>query len=501
MLLISALFSVAMGAAQIDPCALLCNRDGPAVCTGGSWTKIDGTCHAYVFRGDSTGTDYCYHTTASAAACPAGGPSVRSADVDRLMRADATTSAPRYSTPPSTQTPRDHRPETTVPTPSAEADSPIRRDERFASFLAAFNVEQVEDLCAAFHNIEGCIRGGSRDADLSGVDPVEYWNRVNGPRLLEMAARPSSCRQALVRAMLLLATRIVHSVPPSASSGFVQASGLSRFCIFHSHVLQAAVEQDGNLGPIVADFFPTLFNTRSRRLGLLYYSIDQMMRSLPPANPLSLLIDGDRTFSDSVDTLNNAQVGSLVRLPVVQDGMNSRAWFSAVARHVFSGQSTGPAGGLFVPRAGTQCIELNVSRPYEGHMRGVYFALGRFLAMSIVLRIPLGVPLPRMFFTRLVGRSDYMTDLEFDDPVMYNRLARIPEGGQDMEHVDIVLEGGADVSSLYQYIVDALEGLFPEQAALRIDVIREGFVSIIPLSVINPVITSDDLHWIVSSEI
>ena len=79
------LIASALGAAPRDPCTQLCNRDGPAICTRGSWTKDNGTCQAYVFRGEPARGDYCYHTGATAATCPGRGQPVRATDVPRLL--------------------------------------------------------------------------------------------------------------------------------------------------------------------------------------------------------------------------------------------------------------------------------------------------------------------------------------------------------------------------------------------------------------------------------
>jgi hypothetical protein len=68
-----------------DPCARLCEFDGPTVCTGGSYTKNGNTCHRYVYRGDPSLKDHCYHTAATKEVCPGGGAPVRPDDVDLLI--------------------------------------------------------------------------------------------------------------------------------------------------------------------------------------------------------------------------------------------------------------------------------------------------------------------------------------------------------------------------------------------------------------------------------
>ena len=73
-----------------DPCTDLCNRDGPAVCTQGSWNQ-NGICHAYFFRGDASIGDYCYHNTETASTCPSTGTKVRVEDATRLLAQSGTT--------------------------------------------------------------------------------------------------------------------------------------------------------------------------------------------------------------------------------------------------------------------------------------------------------------------------------------------------------------------------------------------------------------------------
>jgi hypothetical protein len=52
-----------------DPCTLLCDHEGPAVCTRGSWAK-NGVCHGYYFVNHPSLLHHCYHTSESARACP-----------------------------------------------------------------------------------------------------------------------------------------------------------------------------------------------------------------------------------------------------------------------------------------------------------------------------------------------------------------------------------------------------------------------------------------------
>jgi hypothetical protein len=68
-----------------DPCTDLCTRDGPAVCTKGSWTKPNGYCQNYLYIGSPVYKDYCYHSPANADICPSDGIGVKPEDVEDLL--------------------------------------------------------------------------------------------------------------------------------------------------------------------------------------------------------------------------------------------------------------------------------------------------------------------------------------------------------------------------------------------------------------------------------
>ena len=89
MKLFLSIISVALAA---NPCAELCEFDGPQICTGGSWIKGD-VCHGYLYRGDPMNRDYCYHTVETAASCPSTGLPVLVSEARGLIQR-ATTPAP-----------------------------------------------------------------------------------------------------------------------------------------------------------------------------------------------------------------------------------------------------------------------------------------------------------------------------------------------------------------------------------------------------------------------
>ena len=84
MLYILFLASALIGCASADPCRDLCNKDGPTVCTKGSWAE-NRVCRHYFFVGNPSEGRYCYHTKETASTCPGTGQPVAPEDVARLI--------------------------------------------------------------------------------------------------------------------------------------------------------------------------------------------------------------------------------------------------------------------------------------------------------------------------------------------------------------------------------------------------------------------------------
>ena len=240
-------------AAALDPCTALCNRDGPSICTGGSWTKGGGICHAYLYRGDSSRGDYCYHTGRTAATCPASGAPVRASDVARLLGGVVavqttvapvtTTSTRRITTTPdrSTTIRASSTRSTTVPrrTPLPTSRSLLLRERRsserrsddsvsiFVSRVTAF-ADSVQYLLGSTNAIMGYLSVTFRGETGYGAGVTRDWfatvtsqilNRATGvfrasaddPHYVEInPSAPSNLLRAVGRFMAL---SIVNELP------------------------------------------------------------------------------------------------------------------------------------------------------------------------------------------------------------------------------------------------------------------------------------------------
>lgn len=583
MRLLLLLTGTALGSTPQDLCTLLCNRDGPAICTGGSWTKADGTCQAYLYRGDPSDGEFCYHTSASAAICPSSGRPVRTADVPRLLgRGISTTHAPGSTVTtgrPSTSSTFITRLTRAGSSPSSDEESVIERPTsgtesttttfggrpvratdvprllsspwsvssttsrpfeivttnrpaltRMSAFRGSLPLSvsttqapmtevngtaltslsalirrypgnEVEELCRdSLAQLPELVRHALYSYELAGMTPADFWSRVGGDQLRVLASTTSSCQQLLARSYLVLTARVFRGV----------SSGIADFSRDQPSVVLALIaEEHANAIPIdtcvtpeVARAFPDLLVSRELRIFALTQTINRHMRSGGRPGPQYLSVGRGQAFSDSLWYLNSGDVNSYLNLARVaftgelgvDAGGLGREWFSVVGNIIFASNSTDPAGALFAPREDWEYIELNTSRPLNASTVGAYFAVGRFLAISVIRNSPIAAPLPRMFFSRLLNRPITLADVELDDPAFHRGLVNVQRGGQPMIRAVLGLEDDADCPTVEEFIAERLSDLVPAAAESRLERIREGFNSLIPIESINAFLTSDDLH-------
>jgi hypothetical protein len=149
---------------------------------------------------------------------------------------------------------------------------------------------------------------------------------------------------------------------------------------------------------------------------------------------------------------------------------------------------------LFVPREGTEYIELDVSRPFGSEQRDAYYVVGRYLAASVLRNAPIGVPLPRAFFSRLLDVPITLADVQLDDPTLYRGLMAVRVGGEFMVRQVLGLDYDSPCPTVDAYVDEQLSNVIVPEAELRLEVIRAGFESLIPIASINAFLTSDDLR-------
>ena len=460
----------ALAAAPTDLCTQLCDRDGPVVCTGGFWTKPDGTCQAYLYLGDPSNREFCYHTSACASSCPSSGHPVRAADVPRLFG------------------------------PSASADA---SGDRLASLMEVVRAGEPEALCASIREIPNMVRGAVAGFAGAALPPAAYWDRIRGSRFLAMPTYTSSCQAELIKQALVLAGSLA-----------APADEVSDFCVQHATAIRRLFERDHSFQAGIGEFSqirvetvrvcPSLVDTEAHT-GALNAWISGLRFRFPRVNPIQLSVSRAQTWTDSLGFLNGAREGFMSGLPRVffigergcDEGGLGRDWLSAITRLAFSAGSTDPAGGLFSTRPVTDFVDINMAKPFTSATRSNYHAIGRLLALSVIQRLPLGVPLPRMFFSRLLDLPVTLGDVLQDDPIMHQGLVTVHRDGEVSIRAALMLQDHEPAPSPDAYVAACLSELDTADMDARMAVIREGFSSVLPVASVREFVSADDLRSIV----
>ena len=355
--------------------------------------------------------------------------------------------------------PRDQIPPSPRPQPHQHGQQPAQpphqpvqaTGDALGALLAAYEPDEAEELCTLIHEVTALLRGALTDPVLASMSADGFWQRTNGARLLALASRRSSCQTTLIQETF----RFVTNVPGAVPLSFAVSSGLQAFCRDHAATIVPIMERAGARDGFAArlpQFCPELFLSQPARVSGLNHILAQFQAAIGYGSHAELRVSRARAFSESVSFLNGP-VANLGVLPVVRFAGESgtdagglrRDWFTSLSRLIFTSPSSDPAGGLFSVRPGTEYIQLNADRPFTSATRAHYTAVGRYLGMSLVQRLPLGVPLPRMFFRRLLDQPVTLEDVEMDDVAMCISLRQIETGGAEMIRVLEGLEADEDV--------------------------------------------------------
>jgi hypothetical protein len=188
--------AILIGAAVADPCTDLCKWDGPEICTGGSWTKSNGYCHGYLYRGDPVNKDYCYHTALTARSCPSNGVGLRAQEAALIVNSF-------------------HRPamRSTTVRPSSVAGTTAVPDPLFEV------LSDIHGLKIGFDKTNGrFFQRNIRFYNLQDSQQPGAMGRYMGIAQRVLGSKPND--NSINN---LLKLRNVHQVPPAYSKAFVTA--------------------------------------------------------------------------------------------------------------------------------------------------------------------------------------------------------------------------------------------------------------------------------------
>ena len=366
------------------------------------------------------------------------------------------------------------------------------------------------------------------DPAASGSDLASVWSSLGGPALLSSArSNPISCVGGYTSyprsncfALLLLASRMnrefVESIPELTQ--FIRDNvGIMRRLLLEDGVSAALNGQDGSVDIAIASFaanwisvFPQVFTVSSSQTAaqvarlkgiVIRHRINKIMRQDSSGGagttPLSFNVNRGNAFAESAQNLLTSDVNR-VRRGVSQASFVGefgvgpgvrRDWFSSVATQLYTG-----GFGLFErTEAAPHYTRIGQYSHLDENFRFYFRAIGRFMAISLIEGVPVGVYFPRMFYRRLMGQVVELNDIQEDEPDFYQSFSAIlrmtPE---ELEIIDdpVLYSGSTDVVSMDNreaQVHSAIQSIAINNKTVQFLALQEGFLAAIPAEVFNQV--------------
>ena len=506
--------------ASSNPCQRLCEMDGPIICTNGSYERNGGICHAYFRLGDN---GHCYHTVATQRSCPSSLPPLTVREAEVIVSGSGTARSVIQTT---------SRPTTTVTTPTL---MPLRESEFSSPEVAArFIGALVEDESReSLPVILGIAYVFSRrevlawSSNIGQADAIAFWNRANGPALLARAATVSASQPPMALIYLLSFMPFPNQDGPFSREVFLEQIGATRFIqqytpVFREH-LQSRVSSHGS-----DPFRLCVGNDRAANVLLVHPARNWLARFPDIVNTLELKsialrqrIRSDRVlFSDSgyldfVIRRNSPLISSAQQfarysneylrtgsLSVIYEddlvfgtGVN-REYFALVASAVMG---PGPEA-LFETShlSGYAQIIPGVSN------MGLYTTLGKFFALSLSHGFAIGIPLPPVFFRKLLGETLSIDDIrEVDEEWARSALMYMSaESDEEIlslslgEHEPLPWSGSLEpitMTNRAAQVQRAIDNIVSNNLPMQFDAIAEGFFTVLPRPIFAG-LQGEDLH-------
>jgi hypothetical protein len=496
----SVTYTLLMGSTYgADPCRRLCEFDGPSICTEGSLTEPGtGRCRKYIYRGDPKNLDYCYQSNSVRGYCPVYGFQVRPEDVDRLIaHKQSMIERPRAESLSMIQW-------------TSEGDALAGAEESYSAtrekvwrFWDQLQMDLNErDL---FPVVPESLKQLATEIEkIRGWRPT--WVQLKGPALLDFA-RKYERFEKVFRAGFVGALMVANEVADlNQVEEFATGSGIREFCSTYStqigKIISTNMEEsnvNGNFPTItpaweiVNSFLrnmdklcPELVNTSELRVLVLVHKHANISLQRFPHRPF-IKVRRQNIFEDSVHALTHyaGEVLSLGVDSVIFEGEQAytndqgsvKEWFTLFMRelmdwHLFETTQRG-IGNAYL----SDC---------SGMPLNIYEAIGKFLALAVIHRRPLGILLPQWFFARILGRQVLLADIESEEGQLFGILNGIMTAANDEDLAAMVIDiNGEEVqptlSNRENVIERRLEALIPSTVEQGFETLRQGFQSVIPL--------------------
>jgi hypothetical protein len=390
---------------------------------------------------------------------------------------------------------------------------------------------------------------------LSGGEFIPLWERSRGSLLIEQARRdgPDGCRRAsrlqnACFALLLFVGEMPLPADAQARSDALGLIGFTQFAEDHadslSDLLRSSISDNslhsydvfagmdarsqGVMTGFAANWIgrcPMLSSpaTSSSSAHLLAVVVRHrifryMMQNDAPipggygyyaGGGLNFNVRRHQTFDESYETLARSRPAD-VRRGVLSARFHGegaigqgviREWYSQISQDVYASDYA-----LF-ERSEDAPHFYRISRMADHHPRDCFIAIGRFMAMSIIQGIPVGIALNTMFYKRLLGHAIEFADVE----TIVNSIRTVTgyKTAEEMEAIDALLphvysEGHADaISATWEnrdiQLAQALDILITNGMPDQFAWIAEGFFAVTPREMFDG-LSANDLSSILFGE-
>ena len=503
-------------AALADPCVRLCQFDGPAICTGGSWSKGAGICHAYFHNANG----HCYHTSATRETCPSSGRPVRADEVDGMIGAaqapTSTTARPMSTTVApirTTSAPEDQVLYTPMPITAEDADAANLGDVEPQYIPMVKEIIRIHHFDLGNANRWGesgtIIRQGAlalQETAHRNEDPVQLFRRVRGHLLLQFVSSPTLLREALFLAVSV-------PVQPLEVERFRRESGLRGFCIRNAeHIRRLAI--DFALSHSRRRSFPTMEEASKHAIGISWLPrfCPELMERYPD---MRMAVIGARAYRS---LLSEPGMEAIQHQPLTIPAVSPNRPFSDAMRLIMERDPRslrmllGSVGGErasveavydFIAAAGREIAAtlfggnnfINQEAPLEA-----FEPAGRLVAMSIIHHVHLGLQLPQVLLACLVGEDFTLDILSPDFPALSMAIQVIVSELAEAVEIDgeLVPVTRDNKEELIQRLI---AGRFPPAWRERIAAFHRGFESVIYPGLLDGVVTAQQLGEMLSGDL
>ena len=344
------------------------------------------------------------------------------------------------------------------------------------------------------------------------MDGNEIWQRIEGPRLLLLAEdildsqASARDRNLAIKTIMILAPNMGLNVPPEVQffcSKYEKSIG--KFLLSHHKTWDRVVrirpsflQQNDLYKAILTSAFahnwptacPSLFRTnpRLRNIAFLHGIFVHVASTGIDSRGTKFLVSRGTVFLDSVPALLGSEIrGELTAKFEGEDAVGRgvlREWFAQMSLDISENH-----------------LKQNTEAPFYMYLaRGDDFsAIGRFFALSVLNDIPTNVYFPIHFWAYIMDASLELSDIETDEPLLYNSLNQIlidlPDGLEIEIHDESFILTLSNREELINRKINSLLDIDPMVEEFKI-----GFLDIVPKEVMAKYITPHDLQKIVSGE-